>query len=190
MKVFISGPMRGYENNNYEMFMNAEEKLIAYGFSVFNPAWLQYDDKWDRKDMLEIDICALNKCDVICHLPGWHNASGAVLEDTYAQNASMPTLFFDGNDVFIVSKFIDNGKGMLKIDDIPHPIPSMKVRHRPDSYLYDFNKITELTKWIDEGLTFSEMAKRHMEKHHTTLSPETIKAQCIRYKLIGEEAVT
>lgn len=186
VKVFISGPMRGYENGNKEMFDRCEEALIRRGFSVFNPSWLQYDDTWERADLLEIDICALNKCQCICHLPGWQNASGCKIEHTYAVEVGKPELYFDGTDIFIVSKFIGKGAGMMKIQDIQSPVPS-KHRCNVLTYLYDFEKITLYSKWLDEGIGFEEMAKRHFEKHHTRLSVETIKKQLERYGLINCE---
>jgi len=191
MKIFISGPMRGYENDNREMFMRAEEKLRSYGFDVFNPAWCMYGDKWDRKDILAIDICALSKCDCICQLNGLGQASGAQLEYNFAQNADMPILHFDGEDIYIVSKYIDNGKGakgMLKITDIDFSVSVPdKVKIKPYHYRWAFEHIQEYTKWLDEGLSFEEMAVRHKEKHHTSMPASTIKRLMIKFKLISEE---
>lgn len=100
-KVFISGPMRGIAEFNKPAFDEAERKLKAMGFSVFNPAWLTYDESWDRKDILAIDICALSKCRYILQLPGWWKASGANLEWSYAVNAGIYTLEFEGDDLYV-----------------------------------------------------------------------------------------
>ena len=39
MKVFISGPMKGYPNFNKEAFDQAEKELIQQGYTVFN-GWI------------------------------------------------------------------------------------------------------------------------------------------------------
>lgn len=176
MKVFISGPMRDYENNNEEMFNACEKKLREYGFSVFNPAWLKYDSKWDRKDMLELNICALNKCDAICHLPGWEKASGAVLEDSYAQTNNYIDLEYE-EDGYIYLVLRASGV-RWDIEDIP----SNNKRNRVNGWRYAFDKMTELDKWMEQtGEDWSEIAKLHYEKHHTRISPDTLKMQALQY---------
>lgn len=85
MKVFISGPMAGYENYNKEEFMKAEKLLIKAGYSVFNPAWLDLDDlEWTSTDIMAIDMAALACCDAIYQLKGWENSKGARAEYTAA----------------------------------------------------------------------------------------------------------
>ena len=108
MKVFISGPMSGYEDFNRAAFMNAEKLLKSCWFDVFNPAWLnagwpvELDEKkkdkdpyytaWSKRDLLSIDIHALSLCDAIYMLHGWADSSGAVLEHDYAVKCGMPRL--------------------------------------------------------------------------------------------------
>ncbi len=45
MKVFISEPMKGYPNCNREAFYQAEKELIQQGYTVSNPAWMDFCDK-------------------------------------------------------------------------------------------------------------------------------------------------
>lgn len=94
MKVFISGPMSGYEDYNRAAFMAAEKLLKEAGFDVFNPAWMDVGAEWTSKELLSIDICALSHCDAIYHLNGWKNSSGAKLEDDYSLKANIPQLIF------------------------------------------------------------------------------------------------
>lgn len=79
-KVFISGPMAGYPNNNREEFMNAEKLLRDAGFSVFNPARLDFDGAWTRADIMSIDLNALSRCNYIYQLDGWKRSKGALAE--------------------------------------------------------------------------------------------------------------
>lgn len=79
-KVFISGPMSGYPDNNKAAFMEAEKMLKAAGFSVMNPAWFECDDNFDAEDFLAIDMSMLSRCDSIYQLDGWKDSPGAKAE--------------------------------------------------------------------------------------------------------------
>lgn len=85
LKVFISGPMTGLPNYNREAFMEAEKRLVAAGYSVWNPAWMQCDETWEKRDLISIDIVALGFCQAIYQLPGWENSEGAKVEDEFAK---------------------------------------------------------------------------------------------------------
>ena len=37
-KIYLSGPMTGFKDYNYQMFNDAAKKLRAEGFEVVNPA--------------------------------------------------------------------------------------------------------------------------------------------------------
>lgn len=84
MKMFISGPMSHIENYNCEAFNEMEELLKELGWSVFNPAWLQFDETWSRNEIMSIDIAALSRCDAIVMLKGWQCSFGANAEYRYA----------------------------------------------------------------------------------------------------------
>lgn len=83
-KVFISGPMTGYENYNIDAFIAAERMLTDLGYSVFNPAWMKFDENWQHDEIMAIDIQALSKCDMIYQLEGWESSKGALEEYQYA----------------------------------------------------------------------------------------------------------
>ena len=94
MKLYIAGPMAGYEGFNYEAFNHAERALIDRGFSVVNPAKL--DEEFDlshldpdtgggvtsmqRAILLKRDFAELAKCDGIILLDGWADSTGANCE--------------------------------------------------------------------------------------------------------------
>lgn len=79
-RVFISGPMTGYEDYNRPAFMEAEEKLRKAGFSVFNPAWMNFDAGFSNDAIMAIDLCALSHCNYIYQLEGWDKSKGASAE--------------------------------------------------------------------------------------------------------------
>ena len=84
MKVFISGPMSGIKDYNKPEFDRMEMQLKDLGYSVFNPAWMGFDNTWTREDIMPIDIAALGKCDAIVMLDGWEKSAGALAEYEYA----------------------------------------------------------------------------------------------------------
>ena len=88
-KVFISGPMRGYDNMNKEAFFEAEEILKMAGFDVFNPAWLNFGPGFSQADIMAIDTAALSRCDYIYQLDGWERSTGAVGEWQVAKWANI-----------------------------------------------------------------------------------------------------
>lgn len=91
-KVFISGPMTGYPNNNKEEFFRAEAFLSYCGFSVFNPAWLCFNPAWSHDEIMAVDLAALSKCDYIYQLSGWQTSNGAYEEYQYATNHDIDIL--------------------------------------------------------------------------------------------------
>ena len=70
MKVFISGPMKGYPNFNKEAFDQAEKELVQQGYTVFNPAWIDFSGEWSKQDKRAIDMAIMSRCDAIYQLPG------------------------------------------------------------------------------------------------------------------------
>ena len=94
MKVFLSGPMSGIKDYNKPAFDNAQKKMENLGYSVFNPAWMTFDESWTRDDIMPIDIAALSRCDAIYMLPGWEKSKGATAEYNYAV-ATMKTIIME-----------------------------------------------------------------------------------------------
>ena len=79
-RCFISGPMTGIEDFNRPAFMAAEEALKLAGFSVFNPAWMNFDGGFDNDAIMAIDLVALSHCNYIYQLDGWAYSKGASAE--------------------------------------------------------------------------------------------------------------
>lgn len=89
-RVFISGPMTGYKNYNFEAFEKAEYDLSMQGYKVINPAIIgkmaitKYG-KVERGDPVYLKLCEkcielLKTCDKIVLLKGWEKSKGALNE--------------------------------------------------------------------------------------------------------------
>ncbi len=90
--------MTGLTNNNRDEFDKVERTLKDMGHSVFNPAWMLYDDdtEFTRNDMMAVDIAALSRCDAIYVLKGWSYSYGAIAEVQYARSIGLP-MYTDDN---------------------------------------------------------------------------------------------
>ena len=102
-KVYIAGPMTGYDDWNFPAFFEAERQLLELGYEVINPAhndgstyeealasansgkhsWGWYMRR-DLKHVLEVDI--------ICLLPNWKESKGALLEVEVAKALDLPLM--------------------------------------------------------------------------------------------------
>jgi hypothetical protein len=106
MKVYIAGPMTGYEEFNFPQFFQAERELIALGHTPLNPAWnnglnlqeavenANYDGRsW--QDYMRKDLNFLSQADALCVLDGWKNSKGARLEVHIARQLDIPVMFLE-----------------------------------------------------------------------------------------------
>lgn len=104
MKIYLAGPMRGYENFNFTAFDYAAEKLRSQGHEVFSPAdndrkrlgelppnptgdetQLALETKFTIREAMRDDtkwIC--EEAEAIALLPGWEKSSGATAETALA----------------------------------------------------------------------------------------------------------
>lgn len=88
MKVYLSGPMTGYEDFNYPKFNREAAFLRAAGYTVVNPAELNPSTKsWH--ECLRDDIAELVRCDAIVLMDGWEQSNGAHLEMHVAHRVGM-----------------------------------------------------------------------------------------------------
>lgn len=88
--IYIAGPMRGYNNYNYEAFCNAELELRNKGFKVINPAYLPNDLPEDR--YTPICLAMLTQCDAIYLLEGAEFSRGTRIEYAYAKELNKKIL--------------------------------------------------------------------------------------------------
>jgi hypothetical protein len=81
-KVYIAGPMSGYEEFNFPAFNRMEELLReGYGYKhVINPAKLHPTTDLPWVEFLKQDLLELITCDAVFLLEGWEKSRGATLE--------------------------------------------------------------------------------------------------------------
>lgn len=106
MKVYLAGPMRGYPEFNFPMFMKAAKGLRAQGMVVFNPAESDNEKHgtdiskgnktgdesvaaaqhgFSLREALERDMVWIcRNADAIALLPGWQQSKGATAERALA----------------------------------------------------------------------------------------------------------
>ena len=90
MRVYLSGPMKGYPESNFPAFNAFAAALRARGHEVVNPAEIDPGMPQPEEDSpdwqafylacLRADIKALCDCQAIALMPGWERSSGAHLE--------------------------------------------------------------------------------------------------------------
>lgn len=88
MKIYLAGPMRGYQEFNFPAFHAAAARLRAQGHEVFNPA--ENDEKiiaaegkeaiTQRRVFLDDTAWICTEAEGIALLPGWRKSKGAKAE--------------------------------------------------------------------------------------------------------------
>lgn len=92
--VYLAGPMQGYEDFNFPLFMAAAELLRESGFEVVNPAELDEDEGFfegtdketfsvtsgARAKYMVRDLPHVVECEAIALLPGWQESTGSNIE--------------------------------------------------------------------------------------------------------------
>jgi hypothetical protein len=90
-KVYLAGPMRGYEDLNRAAFESATVDLVGRGYDVFNPA-ANEDDGLSFKECMAVDLPAVAAADIVIVLAGWQDSAGARLEVYVADECEIPVL--------------------------------------------------------------------------------------------------
>jgi nucleoside 2-deoxyribosyltransferase len=86
LKVYIAGPMTGYEEFNFPAFYAAAQAWTDAGWEAVNPAEAtDGDTTLDYRWYLRQDIKLLVDCDAIAMLEGYEASKGAMLELNIAQ---------------------------------------------------------------------------------------------------------
>ena len=90
-KIYIAGPMTGYEDFNRPAFKAFSLKLSLDGNVVLNPAVLP--DGLEQREYMDI-CCAMIRCaDAVFMLRGWEKSAGARAENALAEKLEMEIIF-------------------------------------------------------------------------------------------------
>lgn len=107
VRIYISGPMTGYENFNFDEFNKMENDiLINFDWvSVVNPVAISKKVEEVKKnptyeDYLREDCRGLIDCDAVILLDGWRNSGGCQKEVSIARFLNIPC-FENWNDLVI-----------------------------------------------------------------------------------------
>ena len=92
-KIYICGPMTGYEDFNRQAFFNAERLILDAGHVPLNPAILP--DGLSQAEYMAIDLSMLQVCDFIYVLRGEHESLGAQAEIALAKKLGIKMIFQD-----------------------------------------------------------------------------------------------
>lgn len=93
---YLSGPMSGYENHNFEAFELAAQHLRDSGVSLIAPSELKPpQDEPEEMDYLAHDFAVMSSaCKGIILLKGWPASRGARAELEIALTLGWPVYFY------------------------------------------------------------------------------------------------
>lgn len=96
MKIYLSGPMKGYPQSNYPLFLRVAAELRAQGNEVYNPAEFPHDGPFDTFPLRRAfaDYCRFicEEADAIVLLPGWEKSLGVSAELALAKNCKLDVI--------------------------------------------------------------------------------------------------
>lgn len=104
-RIYVAGPMRGYEKSNFPAFDVARDKLLALGHEVVSPADLDRargitEDDEDAvgatfAEAMRIDTVALLCCTGVFFIKGWKPSVGAKYENAVSNKLNISIDFDD-----------------------------------------------------------------------------------------------
>lgn len=115
-KVYISGPMTGVKNFNFEKFFYWAREIkhrTSGDVTVVNPAeidvtrwmetgWRFTEDQYD--EVLAADLALIDECDAIFMMSGWRLSKGATMEYNRALLRGLPVFQECPVDLFIIGE--------------------------------------------------------------------------------------
>lgn len=92
-RVYVLGPMTGYDDHNRPAFREATTLLRAVGVRVISPDELDERDPAEGTtwaDYLARDLAWVSRCEAGVALPGWRLSKGAALETCVLNTLGRP----------------------------------------------------------------------------------------------------
>jgi hypothetical protein len=107
LRVFVSGPMSGHDNYNFDAFARAENQLRDHGDDVISGRMLFASEiargiTRPHKDYLRMSIKLMLsfETDTICLLEGWQESDGSRAEVAVGLSLGMDFIDEFGNPMF------------------------------------------------------------------------------------------
>ena len=96
MRIYISGPITGREEDARERFSACEDNLfriLGNDIEIINPYEIgqmaAMNAKLEHKDFMKISFALMDLCDAVFFLEGWEYSVGCNQEWIYAKNRHM-----------------------------------------------------------------------------------------------------
>lgn len=89
MRIYVSGPMSGYEDLNHPAFNDAAKRLREAGYEVESPPEIGASDL-PYTELIKMDIRVVLDCDGVATLEGWWASRGAQIETSVAGIIGLP----------------------------------------------------------------------------------------------------
>ncbi|AYN58509.1 nucleoside 2-deoxyribosyltransferase [Arthrobacter phage Liebe] len=130
MKLYLAGPMSGYEEWNYPAFLAGAERLRAAGYDVVSPAEIELAEGFDpatpASDYTSADYYAAMRRDIalildvdgVALLPGWDRSKGARVEAAVASAIGIPAR--------VLRVWVDQSE-RIQADHVPAPVAAEAV---------------------------------------------------------------
>jgi hypothetical protein len=97
MRVYISGPITGHEEDAKERFRKTADYVMnIMDAETIDPELIgraaAENADLDHEEYMEIAFTLLRMCDAIYLMPGWEDSRGCQMEKVYAENRGMKIL--------------------------------------------------------------------------------------------------
>ena len=107
-RIYIAGPMSGYEGFNEDAFIRADDFLVELGFEVVNPFEIGkgfglpseiQESPEILKRLMDFELATVKSCDAIFLLHGWEKSQGARAELRVALDCNLEIHTEDSGDL-------------------------------------------------------------------------------------------